>query len=124
MNDKRPVNLNITSFQWPITAVASGAHRLSGFAIFFAIPFVLWALQESVSSQESFDSLNVLLSGIGAKLILWMILAGLIYHFVAGIKHLIMDVGIGESLEGARRLAFLTLGASALLIVVAGVWIW
>ena len=104
--------------------MVSMPHRISGFVIFLAIPIVLWGLQQSLSSQESFDALQVVLDGVVAKLILWSILAGLIYHFVAGIKHLIMDVGIGESLEGARRLAFLTLGVSAVLILAAGVWIW
>ncbi|MBL4865667.1 MAG: succinate dehydrogenase, cytochrome b556 subunit [Pseudomonadales bacterium] len=124
MNDKRPVNLDLATFRWPITAMVSMPHRISGFVIFLAIPIVLWGLQQSLSSQESFDALQVVLDGVVAKLILWSILAGLIYHFVAGIKHLIMDVGIGESLEGARRLAFLTLGVSAVLILAAGVWIW
>lgn len=122
--DKRPVNLDLASFRWPITAMASMPHRISGFVLFLAIPVVLWVLQESLASQQSYDALQILLSGTFAKLILWVIMAGLIYHFVAGIKHLIIDVGIGESLEGARRLAFLTLGISAVLILAAGVWIW
>ena len=35
-----------------------------------------------------------------------------------------MDIGIGETLEGGRTGAFLVLGVSALLILIAGGWIW
>ena len=56
-------------------------------------------------------------------LLAWVVLSGLAYHFVAGIKHLIMDLGIGESLEGGALLAKLTVSVAALLIVLAGFWI-
>jgi succinate dehydrogenase / fumarate reductase, cytochrome b subunit len=56
--------------------------------------------------------------------VLWAIVAGLLYHLVAGIKHLFMDVGIGETLEGGRLGARLVVFVSAILIVAAGVWIW
>ena len=56
-------------------------------------------------------------------LLAWVILSGLAYHFAAGIKHLIMDLGIGESLEGGAMLAKLTVSVAALLIVLAGFWI-
>ena len=41
-----------------------------------------------------------LLQSFLAKLILWGILSALLYHLVAGIRHLIMDMGIGETLRG------------------------
>ena len=50
--------------------------------------------------------------------------AGLIYHLVAGIRHLIMDLGIGESLEGGVLGARIVLGVAVVLIVIAGAWLW
>jgi len=88
------------------------------------IPFVLWALQASLTSPASFDALQLALTCIPAKLVMWVIMAGLIYHFVAGIKHLLIDMGIGETIEGAQRMAYIVLGSSALLMIAAGVWIW
>ena len=58
------------------------------------------------------------------RLVVWGIVAMLIYHLVAGIKHLLMDIGIGETLEGGRKGAFLVLAVSAVLILLAGGWIW
>ena len=52
------------------------------------------------------------------------ILSALLYHLVAGIKHLLMDMGIGEELKSGRLAAKLTLVISVILIVLAGVWVW
>lgn len=124
VSKERPVNLDLGAFRWPITAIASILHRVSGVALFVGVGFLIWSLGASLESQESFDSLKECLSGVVPKLILWAILAGLIYHSVAGIKHLLMDIGVGETLEGGRRGAQLVLVVSAVLIVLAGVWVW
>jgi succinate dehydrogenase / fumarate reductase, cytochrome b subunit len=58
------------------------------------------------------------------KFALWLVLCGVIYHTCAGVKHLIMDLGIGETLEGGQRAAALVLFVSVILMLVAGVWVW
>jgi|TARA_R110002072_G_scaffold75706_8_gene178094 succinate dehydrogenase / fumarate reductase cytochrome b subunit len=124
VKDKRPVNLDIGSMRLPITAWASITHRASGVFLFFAMVFLVWALDMSLRSPEDFAMLQEALSGPLAKLILWAIAAGLIYHALAGIKHIIMDFGIGESLEGGTLGARLVIGLSVVLILLAGVLIW
>lgn len=58
------------------------------------------------------------------KLVLWAVISGLLYHLIAGIKHLIMDLGIGETLEGAQTGAKLVVALSAISIILTGVWLW
>ena len=86
--------------------------------------FFLYALDMSLASEESFNQLKECLQSPVAKFITWGILAALGYHFVAGIKHLLMDMGIGETLEGGRIASTLTLILGGLMIVLAGVWVW
>jgi succinate dehydrogenase / fumarate reductase cytochrome b subunit len=52
------------------------------------------------------------------------VLAAFIYHLVAGIRHLVMEFGIGESLEGGRKGAVLVIAFTAIGVVLAGVWLW
>ena len=108
----------------PITAWASISHRASGVFLFAAMAFLVWALDMSLRSPESFASLQSAMAGPFAKLILWAIAAALIYHALAGVKHLIMDFGIGESLEGGVLGARLVIGLSIVLALLAGVLIW
>ena len=124
VNKERPVNLDLGAFRWPVTAIASILHRISGVALFVGVAFLIWGLGASLESQESFNSVKECVSGFLPKLILWAIVSGLIYHIVAGSKHLLMDIGIGETLEGGQRGAKVVLGLSVVLIVLAGVWIW
>ena len=58
------------------------------------------------------------------KFLVWGVLSALIYHFVAGVKHLLMDVDIGDGKESGRIGAVLTIVISVVLILGAGVWIW
>ncbi len=124
MNNKRPVNLDIRTIHFPITAIASILHRISGVALLFATALLLWMLDSSLSGPEGFDSVKACLASVWAKLVMLLIFAGLAYHLVAGIRHLLMDCGIGESLEGGRLGAKIVMVTTALLIILAGVWLW
>ena len=103
MKDNRPVNLDIGTIKLPITAYASILHRISGVVLFFAAGILLWMLDASLASEESFQSLKQNLAHPLLKLIFWGILVALGYHLLAGVRHLIMDFGIGETLEGGAR---------------------
>jgi len=108
----------------PITAWTSIAHRASGVFLFAGIAVLIWALDASLASPESFARLQDCLASPLAKLVIWAVVAGLIYHSVAGVKHLIMDLGVGETMEGGTLGAKIVLGVSIVLILRAGVWIW
>ena len=124
MNDKRPVNLDIGTMRLPITAWTSITHRASGVFLFVGMAVLLYILDASLKSPESFATLKECLTSPIAKVVLWAVVAGLIYHSLAGVKHLIMDFGIGESMQGGVLGARLVIGLSIVLIVLAGFWIW
>jgi len=124
VNSNRPKNLDLTTIELPLPAKASILHRISGFALFFAVAFMLCALGSSLESEQSFNELKDVMNGGLAKFITWGILSALGYHFVAGVKHLLMDMGIGETKESGRTGAIITLIAGVVVIVLAGVWVW
>lgn len=108
----------------PITAWASITHRATGVFLFAGMAVLLWALDESLASPESFASLQECLTSPFVKLVIWAVVSGLIYHSLAGIKHLIMDMGIGETMEGGIRGVRIVVALSVVLILLAGIWIW
>lgn len=124
MNNNRPVNLDIGTIKLPITAIVSILHRTSGVVLFFATAVLLWMLDSSLASPEGFAKVKECLTSFGGKLVVWLMLVGLAYHAVAGIRHLFMDSGIGESLEGGRLGAKLVVVFAVVLAVLAGVWVW
>ncbi len=85
---------------------------------------LLLALDTSLSSPEGFEEVRAYLASPLAKLVSWALLSALLYHLVAGVRHLIMDSGHGETLEGGKLGSKIVIAVSAVLIVLAGVWIW
>lgn len=124
MKDKRPVNLDLTQFSFPLPALTSIVHRITGVALFVGVAILMYMLELSLSSEEGFASVKECLDGFFATLIIWGLVAALLYHLVAGIKHLLMDFGIGETLEGGQKGAKIVIVVSVVLIVLAGVWLW
>lgn len=125
MNKKRPVNLDITTISQPVTAIVSILHRVTGIILFIGLVFLFYAFDLSLASQEGFDQVvSALQTNFLAKFVIWGVVAALMYHFVAGIKHLFMDLGYFEELESGRAAAKANLVIAAILILLVGVWIW
>ena len=64
--------------------------------MFFASFLLLWALDRSLASEESFNALSGVLSSALAKVAIWAIATVLTYHALAGIKHLLSLIHISE----------------------------
>ena len=112
------------TIQFPIAALASLVHRITGGALFVAVGFLVWALHTSLESQSGFDQVQLALTHPLAKLIAWGIASAIVYHLIAGIKHLCMDAGYFESKEGGATASTVVFVLSIIGIAVVGVWIW
>ncbi|WP_049611251.1 succinate dehydrogenase cytochrome b556 subunit [Yersinia pekkanenii] len=122
---QRPVNLDLQTIQFPVTAIASILHRVSGVITFVAVGILLWLLGLSVSSQEGFMQAAAIMNSFIVKFIFWGILTALAYHVCGGIRHLLMDFGyIEESLVAGTRSAQAVMVLTLVLAVLAGVLVW
>ncbi|GLP94871.1 succinate dehydrogenase, cytochrome b556 subunit [Paraferrimonas sedimenticola] len=124
MKKQRPVHLNLQTIRFPATAIASILHRVSGVIMFFAIGVLLWLLNLSLDSADSFAELQQCLTSPFAKFVLWGIVTALIYHLLAGIRHLIMDAGYWEEMSSGLLSAKVTFAVAAVLSASMGVWLW
>ena len=122
----RPVNVglaNLLAFSWPLAAVASITHRVTGALLFVGLGLGLYLLDLSLAGQAGFAQAQALLAAPLGAFVAWACLSALAFHLVAGVKHLLMDLGLGESLAGARWAAVLTFLASAGLAALAAAWL-
>lgn len=124
MKDTRPKNLNLFAIKWPLAAIASITHRISGVFIFIGVAALLYLLELSLESETGFDLAVELLANPLVKFITWAIVAALLYHLIAGIKHLLLDFGIGDTIQGGLRGSQITIVLAVVAIAVSGVWIW
>lgn len=118
-NNNRPVFLNLLRIDLPVTAVISIGHRISGLAMFLSIPFFLYLFDLSLSSAEGFAKATAWLDNFAVKLICILMLWGLIHHFLAGIRFLLIDMQIGMGKAAANRGAWLVHVAELVVLFVA-----
>lgn len=126
-NNKRPIYLNIINIRFPITAIISILHRISGVLLFIIIGPMLWLLQLSLSSHEKFYKiLNFFLkNNVFFKFLLWNISAILSYHIIAGIRQILMDIGLLQPTWAVGKLsAKIVFSLVTLLFIFSGILIW
>lgn len=124
MKKQRPVNLDLGTLKFPPMAIASILHRVSGIVLFLLIPFLLYVLEQSLQSAESFMAMKHLLDNFFIKLVLWGFISATLYHLMAGIRHLLMDFGLGEEVSTGRKTALVVIELAVLLIILVGIWLW
>ena len=109
--DHRPVYIDLRKINLPVSALISITHRLSGMYIFFiTLPLMLALIYFSTESEDSFNELLLFLKNY--KFILGLIVLSfciLWYHILSGVRHLIMDAHIGESLIASKYSAIFTI---------------
>ena len=108
----------------PINAVISILHRVSGIGLFIGLPLMLWALQSSVSNQDSYASLMNVLHHWFTKLMLIGFAWAFFHHFYAGLRHLGQDIHWMTSLQKARLSSKILLWLVGVSVALFAIWIW
>ena len=124
MNKKRPKFLALHQIRLPLPGLVSILHRISGALLFLALPLLLWMLQCSLRSIETYTQLSDALQHPLSKVFLLLILWAFLHHFCAGIRYLAIDLQLASSLARARSSSKWVLVASLALTATAGVWLW
>lgn len=121
----RPIYLNLFAIRQPVPAIISIMHRASGALLFLAgIPLVLWFMQRTLASPEGFAAAVAPFTTPFGKLVLLVLAWAYIHHFVAGVRHLMLDLHLGIDLPSARRSAAVVLVLSVLLTLIVAVRLW
>jgi succinate dehydrogenase / fumarate reductase cytochrome b subunit len=130
----RPVyrNIHVTDlrhYRLPPAGIVSILHRISGAVMFLLMPFIIWMFDTSVSTEISYDTFtSVFTAGCAGgavpgwffKLIALGLIWAYLHHFIAGVRHLIMDATHRVTKEQGHSTAIVTLALSIGLTVILG----
>jgi succinate dehydrogenase / fumarate reductase, cytochrome b subunit len=124
MTKRRPKYLNLFEIRLPIAGFASILHRVSGLGLFLMLPLLLWLLDASLRSADSYQSMQAAIAHPLAKLVLIGLLWAFLHHFCMGIRILLIDIHIGVAKAQARTSAIAVLVVSLLLTLILGAKLW
>lgn len=122
--EARPKNLNLFTIRLPINALVSILHRATGCILFLLIPFLLGLYQFSLSSETGFEAVIAILHSPLVQIFLLGITWIFTHHFLAGVRHLIMDVHFLTSLMKARLTSRCVLVLDFLITLFVAVKMW
>src|SRR3982751_5976082 len=119
---------DLGTYRLPPAGWVSILHRISGFIMFLLMPFIIWMFDTSISSEISFDKFKAAfnIGMLGLPGFIWKLAAlaliwAYLHHFIAGLRHLWMDVShAAVSKEFGKSSAIFTLAASIALTLVLG----
>ncbi|MFN7086567.1 MAG: succinate dehydrogenase, cytochrome b556 subunit [Burkholderiales bacterium] len=124
MSKTRPKHLDLTKIRFPVMAIVSGMHRISGAVLFLFIPLLLWLFQQSLATPEVFAAFKAAVSTPLLKLVLLGLSWAYLHHLCAGIRHLALDLDRGTELGAARASSMAVLIVSIGLTLIVGVMLW
>ena len=114
---KSPVFLDLTKISLPVTAFVSIIHRVSGVGLYILSPFWLIALYQLSVGKSLINPLYM-------KVALWLSMVAYLYHFTAGVRHMIEDLSTHHGVIASRCSAWAVLIIWALLAVILTVRMW
>lgn len=117
---KRPKNLDLMSIRLPLPGIVSIIHRISGAVIFLLLPVLLWLLQSSLTSPETFAVFKSVVGNPLVKTVLLGLIWLYMHHFCAGIRYLLLDLHKGIDLESARLSSKIVFAVSIALTLIIG----
>jgi len=102
---QRPVHLNLFKIRLPIGAIMSIIHRITGVAMFLAVPFLIYLMDLSLISEQGYQQARAIVHAPLGIVLLFGLMWGLSHHLLAGIRYLLIDIDVGVEKPQARHSA-------------------
>ncbi|MGH8287179.1 MAG: succinate dehydrogenase, cytochrome b556 subunit [Steroidobacteraceae bacterium] len=118
---ERPLSPHLSIYRFRYTLTSSISNRITGIVLSGGLLLLVYWLVAAASSEQAYDDAYRTLSHGAARVLLAVILTAFVYHFLAGIRHLVWDMGYALERDQARASAWL-IGAATL--VISGVLIY
>ena len=117
----RPKFLNLAKIHFPVAAVVSAMHRISGVLLSLSLPILIYLFGLSIKDEHGYTLVVNLINSIVGKLITVILVWNLMHHFLAGVRFLLIDLDVGITKTAAARGAWLVnIGALGTAILALG----
>jgi succinate dehydrogenase / fumarate reductase cytochrome b subunit len=116
---ERPMSPHLSVYKPQITSFASILHRVTGVFLVLGTAFLVWWLYALAGGESAYNAFAEITSNVIVKLLIMSWAGSLIFHLLAGVRHIFWDFGVGYDLDVAKRNGWIIL----VLTVIAEVYI-
>ncbi|KAB7627545.1 succinate dehydrogenase, cytochrome b556 subunit [Alkalilimnicola sp. S0819] len=121
--DNRPLSPHVQVYKQGWTGTPSILHRITGAVTTAGSVLLIWWLVALASGPEAFATAQGFFGSIVGQVFLFALTWTLIYHTLAGIRHLFWDAVIGVEVDRAvftaKLIVFGSIGITVLLWIIA-----
>lgn len=114
-NSSRPVSPHLQIYRWTVTMASSILHRATGAALGVGTLLLAWWLMATATSDDAYALVQLCMSSIPGRFVLFGFTWSLMFHLLHGIRHLIWDTGAGFDIRVTRMAGWLVVAGSAVL---------
>jgi len=116
--------MQMVAYRLPLAGKVSILHRVSGALLFLLLPYALYLFGQSLASGLSFATLKGFFAHFWVKAMVLVLAWAFLFHFFAGIRHLMMDFHIASTKKGGARTAASVLVLSSVLTGAVALKLW
>lgn len=122
LHKNRPLSPHLQIYRWQVTMFLSILHRLSGFGLAIGAGIVAWFLCALALGHDTFEAFRSIFGSFVGRMVLYLLLLGLVFHFLNGIRHLVWDAGKGINKKAAAISGWIVFVASIIASMI--LWFW
>ena len=89
-----------------------------------AIPLAVVGMNYSLAGPAGYNQTVEFLTQGWFSILFWLFLSSITYHVYAGVRHMIMDMGFGESMKAAKITSLLVIILGVLSAILWGCYLW
>ncbi len=112
---RRPLSPHLGIYRLQLSMVLSGAYRMSGLACSAGTLLLVWWLVAAASGPGAFRTVQYWVGNPIGLLVMFGWTLALVYHTVAGLRHLAWDAGYGFSKPVFNRNGVIIVAATLIL---------
>ena len=124
IQSKKVKNLNLFTIKFPVPALVSILHRMSGVFLFLLMPIITFSFWYSLLSEQYFNQVLIFFKWWPIKITKLVLIWGITHHLLAGTRHLLLDLQLGLDLISARFSSKTVLSVSFFITFLVGLWSW
>ena len=114
---ERPLSPHLSIYRPQLTSMTSILTRITGNALIVAIVLAVWWLLAASTGPAYFATANAVVTSWFGKLVFFLSLWALWYHYLAGLRHLYFDAGNGLDIPTAEKLGWVVIIGSVVLTI-------